>query len=750
MALITQKESVLLVGPDGKAHAARAREVGRFSGGLAPARTEEGSGLWGFINPAGGWQLSPRWFVALSFSDGVALVQPGENTPWQVIDTGGRTLAFLLPGQTPTSLFEGGLALMMEPGGQILWSAKQRFQLPPGVAALDLPREGLLVARLAEGGKAGYLGPDGKWQIAPEFEDALGFLDGFGLVKREGQWWVIDRAGNALRSIFGDAMQADRMERHWMALAGEGEAAVPVALYRPDGLPLERAPELPAELRGRYRLQAFLARQTGQPQALVIPLKGVEGPVGLILSNGSLAWPADLVADGQDLLRQPEMPYVLKGRSGWGAVDAQGRWVFAPRYKSFSPFRQGHAVIGQYKTKGYALADGKVYLPSDGAVWSQVQDNGLAVIERNAENGVVDVPAGRVLLPPGPDPLYEMVGDVVVRYSRDAGLSGLWQVRDGRWMLPPVCDEISVMPEGYWLCSPERQPRQDATIVGPDGQRLSVSAVRFHLDGEAFSFVSEGRTGWLSGAGLTWAPVAGEALGVADGQVWTGQAAPNIYSWIDAQGRTLYRAEVERVYRAADNPDFAWLWQSMEAPPRLVDVRRGTDVPLPIPASDILVNAMSVSGYAGFWHRRERETRTTVKFPDGKTLTREGFWMPLGADVLAQMEEGGLIGGAVWFPKQQRTFKTGYFNMAAAGVNDWLLATVGASGKYRFLNARLQPVLPGVFDQALPFVDGVTWVRRGAFLTLLDPNGKVLGKMLVECPGQWTMGNTHAERCLHH
>ena len=99
-------------------------------------------GLWGYIDKTGAWVIKPTYNWAGSFSEGLAVVQPGKEAKYGYIDTSGKIV--IKSEYSYGWLFSNGLAPVM-----------------PGMD-----------------GKYGYIDASGKMVIGPRNdENAMGFSD---------------------------------------------------------------------------------------------------------------------------------------------------------------------------------------------------------------------------------------------------------------------------------------------------------------------------------------------------------------------------------------------------------------------------------------------------------------------------------------------------------------------------------------------------------------------------------------------
>jgi WG containing repeat len=150
---------------------------------------EERHGRWGFADSAGHFVIPPKYFAALPFQEGLALVvtrkpstplgsEYGEFRLAQVTwinRTGGEIRAPISVRRAGS--FANGLALVVP-------DASLRFK-----------------ARCTKGG---YMNTSGQWAIKPQFDDLREFSDGMGAVNlgancgMGGRWGYINRNGDVI------------------------------------------------------------------------------------------------------------------------------------------------------------------------------------------------------------------------------------------------------------------------------------------------------------------------------------------------------------------------------------------------------------------------------------------------------------------------------------------------------------------------------------------------------------------------
>jgi hypothetical protein len=241
-------------------------------GGQRGQRGVDG-GQWGWVNADG--RVVPARYNALgSFGEGLMPVQVGER--WGYADAAGE--------------------LRIEP----------RFE-----AALRF-RDGVAVA--CEGGKDGYLKPDGTWLLPPQFELLDYATEGRGRVKTNGQWHLLDLAGNVLSAGYDSVIEYVG----GMARVVRGDK---VSYIGADGQPLT---DQWFDSADRYA-DGFAPVTIGEQ-------------MWLLRSDGSLHGP-------HKVIRPVDEGLCLIVSGGVGFMDGNGAIVVDPKYDTASSFRGGLAAV---------------------------------------------------------------------------------------------------------------------------------------------------------------------------------------------------------------------------------------------------------------------------------------------------------------------------------------------------------------------------------------------------------------------
>ena len=191
----------------------RFRSCGNFSEGLAAVRTDKG---WGYIDRSGKEIIAPQFSWAYNFYNGKAFVRIGKET-W-VIDRTGQKLkkisenGMLEPiyGEPLPDILREEVVVDLE-GKKVLNEMDHIHLQTYYDADGEIPREeqawavngaeGLMAFWDKETGKYGYVDENWNWVIAPTFDEAGKFQDGYAVVRRGGigeneEYGVIKRPQN--------------------------------------------------------------------------------------------------------------------------------------------------------------------------------------------------------------------------------------------------------------------------------------------------------------------------------------------------------------------------------------------------------------------------------------------------------------------------------------------------------------------------------------------------------------------------
>jgi len=147
-----------------------------FSEGLAPVRI---GSKWGYVDTTGRVAIEPRYYWADEFSEGLAFVEGGTDNEGYIDKTGKLVIAGRF---FSAKLFSQGLAgvLTQAGGAYCLIDKSGRVVAPAQFEEVGPFSEGLAPIRVKSG--CGYIDPNGKMVIEPNFLRADGFSGGLAFV----------------------------------------------------------------------------------------------------------------------------------------------------------------------------------------------------------------------------------------------------------------------------------------------------------------------------------------------------------------------------------------------------------------------------------------------------------------------------------------------------------------------------------------------------------------------------------------
>jgi len=197
----------------------------------SPLNPKERNGKWGYVNEAGVFVITPKYFAAQPFVDGLALVvtkktwtplgsEYGEFRLTQVtwIDSSGRKIHKPISVRSAHSFSDGRAAVVPDfvmrlhggcaKGGYI--DANGSWAIQPNFDAVSDFSEGLAAvnvgAQCGMGGKWGYINKAGALAIPPRFLFAGHFQNGRACVMEEAHKnVVIDKTGTVVAERCADA-----------------------------------------------------------------------------------------------------------------------------------------------------------------------------------------------------------------------------------------------------------------------------------------------------------------------------------------------------------------------------------------------------------------------------------------------------------------------------------------------------------------------------------------------------------------
>lgn len=195
--------------------------AGDFSGNLAPAQRP--GELYGFINTAGEFAISPQYDFAGAFSEGLAAVRL--DGLWGYVSTGGEVAVELSfsdarafsENRAAVETFEGWVYVdrsgteVINPNFQITDAGEFNEGLAPiqtteGWGYIDLNGNPVItpsfddagifsqgLAWVQEGDYIGFISKDGQMAISPQFAEVKSFKENLSAVRLSSDWYYISR-----------------------------------------------------------------------------------------------------------------------------------------------------------------------------------------------------------------------------------------------------------------------------------------------------------------------------------------------------------------------------------------------------------------------------------------------------------------------------------------------------------------------------------------------------------------------------
>jgi WG containing repeat len=305
-------------------------------------------GKWGYIDKTGKVTISPQFYYANDFHEGVAWIEPfavldisvrGVHAiRLQLIDESGKVCA---PKIYSSALpFYEGLALATVPGehgaGYIDITGKFVIAQDDSLQWAGSFSEGL--AAIKQGGKIGFIDKTGKTVIVPQFSEVYRYREGLAAVKQGKRWGFLDKTGKIVippqyEIAYGhfEGLAAVRDGGKWGFIDKTGAMAIKPqfsdALEFADGL---------------------------------APVKE-DGKWGYIDKTGTMVISPRYEVAG----RLSEGLAAIKQGGKWGFIDKNGQMIIQPQFEVAAAFMQGIANVRIDKKLGYIDQTGKyIWSPS--------------------------------------------------------------------------------------------------------------------------------------------------------------------------------------------------------------------------------------------------------------------------------------------------------------------------------------------------------------------------------------------------
>lgn len=254
------------------------------------------------------------------------------------------------------------------------------LSLTPRFEAFRPFNEGQTATPAQQSGRWGYVQRDGRWEIAPRFQEAFSFPeqgparikenDRYGYLNRQGQ--LVVGASYLEARDFHEGLAAVRNEQGWGFIDTLGKWTIP--------------PRFQSEP-GSFS-QGWARVELHPPESMLLPPPQIFiNPQGQALASGSFATAGDF--------NQGYAP--VRVSNGWGWLTLQGK-LASGRFEELRSYHEGRAAFRQGEGWGFLDLEGRVaILP----MFAEVRDfhQGLAAFRRGPKWGFLDL-QGEVWLEP--------------------------------------------------------------------------------------------------------------------------------------------------------------------------------------------------------------------------------------------------------------------------------------------------------------------------------------------------------------
>jgi hypothetical protein len=318
---------------------------------------------WCFINPQGGFMLTPKYDGARTYFDGQGIVS--KNGKWGVayedklygekfkIEPVYSKIGYISPENKNLYLVEQ-------------FSPRQGFVNRSGEIAVSASyekcqpfSEGL--AGVKKDGRWGYADSMGNVVIAIEYNDAKPFSEGLAAVKKRGKWGFIDPSGQVIAECkyesvtpFTDGCSFARLQGKTLVLDASGNE-----------LPFEKNQRITGfigdkrivkgkkgvgltDASGNWILKpVYLAIKRFSGDSLFLVRKKQYG--GIVDANGNWRQKIKLGRVGE--FAEELCAAQLDGK--WGFISRSGSWEIAPQFTAVVPFSEGTAAVKKAGRWGY-------------------------------------------------------------------------------------------------------------------------------------------------------------------------------------------------------------------------------------------------------------------------------------------------------------------------------------------------------------------------------------------------------------
>jgi hypothetical protein len=288
--------------------------------------------------------------------------------------------------------------------------------------------------------KSGYIDASGKFEIQPQFESALDFVETGALIRAQQKWGFIDKAGRVIvqprldqAEDFSEGLAAVEIEGKWGFIDKTGKISIPPRFQ--DAWPftddralvqiddrwgfIDRTGKtvIPAVYSGGYIADSVTLMLMGSNGKVSITYKDEENRS---IAKEQLEWltpqpfpgygpryayrnkkrpneytfgPVDSVVD----VFSGGLARLVKGEK-WGYIDPNGNVVIAPRFELCGRFREGRAAVRDNGHVGFIDTKGNVVVKEDYTEAHQYFSEGIAGVKKNGLWGFVG-PDGELRIP---------------------------------------------------------------------------------------------------------------------------------------------------------------------------------------------------------------------------------------------------------------------------------------------------------------------------------------------------------------
>jgi len=330
--------------------------------------------LWGYLDIHGNEVLSPRFYSASDFQEGLARVKSNEERRYGFIADDGSWV--IEPVYIKADHMFDGLALVEDDQFRGYVDSQGRRAIEIDFAHAHSFSSGMALVCNDMSGPFGFIDTSGGVVIPLDLEAAWHFYQGYAPAMKNGKWGHLDRSGDwAVRPIY---QRVDYFFKGFARVMKDGQWGV-------------------VDTRGKVVVSPRFTSIEHSGEFFKVSKGGMRG---LVNRDGELVVEPRYAGIGgvaENLIPVKETEDAL-----WGYLDMHGQWAIEPRYAAAHDFGNGHALIKAsdsqpeiINTDGTIVATLDVELDEAGAFAA----SGVAWIRLGGRYGLVQVD-GRVLLGP--------------------------------------------------------------------------------------------------------------------------------------------------------------------------------------------------------------------------------------------------------------------------------------------------------------------------------------------------------------